>query len=319
MTGRTSYPARSRRGRSTPDRRITAWFASAVAAAILALTLAAAPAQADGDPASDVLLREKVFYPYSPPVSASLQKALDAETAAASHAHFPIKVALIQSPLDLGAVPSLFDRPQRYADFLEQEISFQTKQPLLVVMPNGYGVQGLGAVTAAAASLARPTGSQSDDLARAAIAAVEALAAAAGDRIETSEYSSEADNGHNSATLVLVALAFAAIAAPAAIIALRMRGRLLWSDRVQLGGEYATAAQRSSGARDTFIYRLLGGAIQPLLVVGLVLIFGGLLWAVTRGLEFYGLTPVDVGYDLDQRPLLLVLVGAWLWHRSRRR
>ena len=31
-------------------------------------------ALADGDPASDVLLGQSVFYPYSPPVAAGLQK-----------------------------------------------------------------------------------------------------------------------------------------------------------------------------------------------------------------------------------------------------
>ena len=55
------------------------------------------------------------------------------------------------------------------------------------------------------------------------------------------------------------------------------------------------------------------------LVVGLTLIAGGLLWVIARGLEFYGLTPVHIGYDLDQPPLLLVFVGAWLLYRTRRR
>jgi hypothetical protein len=55
------------------------------------------------------------------------------------------------------------------------------------------------------------------------------------------------------------------------------------------------------------------------LVVGLVLISGGLVWAIARGLEFYGVTLVHVGYDLDQPPLLLVFVGAWLLIRRRRR
>jgi len=49
-----------------------------------------------------------------------------------------------------------------------------------------------------------------------------------------------------------------------------------------------------------------------------MLIVGGVFWAFARGLHFYGLTPVDVAYDLDQPPLLLVLVGSWLLYRSRR-
>src|SRR5271163_1216609 len=110
--------------------------------ALLAPTLGPAAARADGDPASDVLLGQNVFYPYTPAVSPAIQKTLDAETTAASRAKFPIKVALIASPVDLGVIPDLFGKPQKYADFLDQEISFQTKQPLLVVMSAGYGVEG---------------------------------------------------------------------------------------------------------------------------------------------------------------------------------
>ncbi len=65
------------------------------------------------------------------------------------------------------------------------------------------------------------------------------------------------------------------------------------------------------------IHGLREGMIQPRFVVGLVLIAGGLLWAVFRGLDFYGLGPVDLAYDLDQPPLLLALVGVWLLYRSR--
>ena len=73
-------------------------------------------ARADGDPASDVLLGENVFYPYAPPVSPALQKTLNAETAAAKAAGFPLKVALIAAPVDLGVIPDLFGKPQQYAD-----------------------------------------------------------------------------------------------------------------------------------------------------------------------------------------------------------
>ncbi len=51
-----------------------------------------------------------------------------------------MRVALIATRGDLGAVPVLYEKPQRYADFLGQEIVYYYKGPLLVVMPNGYGV-----------------------------------------------------------------------------------------------------------------------------------------------------------------------------------
>jgi hypothetical protein len=66
-------------------------------------------------------------------------------------------------------------------------------------------------------------------------------------------------------------------------------------------------------------YRVRGRLIDPRLLTGLVLIAGGVLWAAARGLAFYGVTPVDVGYDLDQPPLLLLFVATWLLYRGRRR
>ena len=57
--------------------------------------------------------------------------------------------------------------------------------------------------------------------------------------------------------------------------------------------------------------------VQPRVVVGLLLILAGLVWAVARGLASYGLGPADLGYDLDQPPLLLLIVGAWLLWRGR--
>jgi len=60
-------------------------------------------------------------------------------------------------------------------------------------------------------------------------------------------------------------------------------------------------------------------ALVTRLVVILALILAGIVWAGIRGLHFYGLAPLHVAYDLDQPPLLLILVGGWLAHRSSRR
>jgi hypothetical protein len=192
-------------------------------AALLMSTLLPAAVLADGDPASDVLLGENVFYPYSPPTSPALQKQLNAATAAAKQAHFPLKVALIGAPVDLGVIPSLFGKPQKYADFLDQEISFQTKQPLLVVMAAGYGVQGVDAKTkAAAAALAKPASTKSNDLARAAIIAVPKLAAAAGHPLN-GEGGGSGGGGDSSRVILVAALAAVAIAAAAALVVVRRR------------------------------------------------------------------------------------------------
>jgi hypothetical protein len=213
---------------------------SRTTAALTAVLLAlwAAPALGDGDPASDVLLGQNVFYPYSPPVSTALQRSLNAETAAAAKAGFPIKVALIDGPTDLGVIPELFGKPQKYADFLDQEISFQNRQLLLVVMPAGYGVQGLpkGATTAAA-QLPKPSGKVSNDLANAALAAVPRLAAAAGHPIKGfNEHGSASGSGSGSGsgsagsggsntgrTILLIVLILAVIATAGALVAVRRR------------------------------------------------------------------------------------------------
>lgn len=59
--------------------------------------------------------------------------------------------------------------------------------------------------------------------------------------------------------------------------------------------------------------------MQPRLLVALALIGGGIVWALARGLNFYGVSLDGIGYDLDQPPLLLVIVGTWLLYRTRRR
>jgi hypothetical protein len=60
-------------------------------------------------------------------------------------------------------------------------------------------------------------------------------------------------------------------------------------------------------------------AVLSRAIVGLVLVLGGVVWALARGVRFYGVSPVDLVYDLDQPPWLLLLVSAWLLYRSRRR
>jgi hypothetical protein len=175
-------------------------------AVILAAALAIpAAAFADADPASDVLLGTSVFYPYSPAVPASLQKQLNAEAAAAAHAHFPIKIAIISQPIDLGALPNMFAKPQQYATFLDQEISFNAKQPLLVVMANAYGSAGLpAAATAALPSLPKPAGRTGTALAQATLTALPKLAAAAGHPIGSVSGGGSGSGGSSGSSPVLL-------------------------------------------------------------------------------------------------------------------
>jgi GNAT superfamily N-acetyltransferase len=158
------------------------------AALAVALLLAAAPAaRADGDPASDVLPSQAIFFPYAPPASPQLRTALSKVIGAATAAGYPMKVALIESPGDLGSYPNLFNQPQRYANLLAGELpsnphgSISAPQHLLVVMPVGIGGNNLGdKVDAALAPVKVDANAQSDGLARAAIEAVARIATANG-------------------------------------------------------------------------------------------------------------------------------------------
>jgi hypothetical protein len=199
-----------------------------VATLTLPSLLVPATALADGDPASDTLLGENVFYPYTPPVAASVQRTLNAETAATKKAGFPLKVALIAAPTDLGVIPDLFGQPQKYADFLDQEISFQGRQPLLVVMATGYGLQGISELALnAARGLHPPAGKTSTDLAQAAIAAVAKLAAASGHPVKgvpgLGGGSGSSGGGGGSPTPLIIGLAVAAVLVAGTLVALRRR------------------------------------------------------------------------------------------------
>jgi hypothetical protein len=203
--------------------------------ALLALaTLAAygpAAALADGDPASDILISQDVFYPYAPnTVAKELQTALDGQVKAAKAAGFGVKLALIAAPADLGSVPQLVTDPQKYADLLTSEISFNTKPRVLVVLPAGLGGNNLGDQAGPAL-----TGVQidaeagADGLARAAMQAVGALTAANGTPVPVPRLASEsgrsagARGGGGTSPLLVFGLPVALVALGAGIAALRGR------------------------------------------------------------------------------------------------
>ncbi|HUR07879.1 MAG TPA: hypothetical protein VM347_35420, partial [Nonomuraea sp.] len=159
-------------------------------AAVLVLAVVA-PAHGDGDPASDTLVSEAVFFPYSPPVSKPYGPALTDLLERADKLGYTVKVALIQTPADLGAYPQMFNNMQQYADLLYSELPTpKTAQHgvrsdelvrLLVVMPAGFGGNNLGeGVDDALSPIEIDTEAQSDGLARAALEAVARLATANG-------------------------------------------------------------------------------------------------------------------------------------------
>jgi trans-2,3-dihydro-3-hydroxyanthranilate isomerase len=124
------------------------------------------------------------LHPFSATVS-DQETALAQTVRTAKRAGYPIKVALIGGPTDLGAVPQLFAKPQLYARFLGVELTFLYKGRLLVVMPNGFGVYHYQHRTArerrALSNI--PIGQGVDGLAASATEAVRRLAATNGLRL----------------------------------------------------------------------------------------------------------------------------------------
>jgi len=197
-----------------------------LAVLILVLGLPLAQAMADGDPASDVLLVQNVFFPYEPATSPRLMQELTGATAQAAKAGVPVKVALIASPFDLGVIPQLFGKPQIYADYLDEEISFNGPQPLLVVMADGYGMRALPAgAVARVVSMPLPAGKTSDALAAAALTAVERIAAAEGHPITSATLSPATATGSSGTGLMVGVMAAVAVAAAAAIAVITLRRR----------------------------------------------------------------------------------------------
>jgi hypothetical protein len=149
--------------------------------AVTVLAFAPAGAGADGDPASDVLLAQDVYYPYAPKAARPLSSALDALLKRVRAAGYPMKVALIETPADLGAYPNLFGDTQSYANLLSKEIAFNSHPHLLVIMPSGFAGDNLGSkVDSALRGIAIDQDAQSDGLVTAALSAVARLATANG-------------------------------------------------------------------------------------------------------------------------------------------
>ena len=145
--------ARSRSTRA-PVTRIARRAVGLIAALALALgavsALSAPSALADGDPGSDVLVYQPVFLAADAGISVHEQVKLGDLLHAAAGRGFAIRVAIIATRSDLGAVTGLWREPRAYAHFLGLELSLTYKGRLLVVMPNGFGFSWPGHSSAAA-------------------------------------------------------------------------------------------------------------------------------------------------------------------------
>lgn len=214
-------------------RRLLALLTCALLMTAGAATLTTTAAQADGDPASDILLGQDAFYPYAPnTVAVELKTALDGMLKQAKAKKFELKVAMIAGPLDLGAVPQLISQPQKYADLLTSEIAFNTKPRVLVVLPDGLGGNNLGDDAGPALSgLTVEKGAGADGLARAAMLAVGRLTKANGTPVPVPAVANEKGRsagkrgGGGASPLLVFGLPVALVAIVGGIAALRGRGR----------------------------------------------------------------------------------------------
>jgi hypothetical protein len=191
-------------------------FAAAIALALGVFCGAfPAAARADGDPASDVLATQALFLPQDAGIPLAQQGQLSALVSAAATSGYPIRVALIASSSDLGSVTELWRQPATYARFLGQELSLIYHGPLLVVMPNGFGINGATGASPAAVQSAlagvRITGAAG--LGTAALTAIQHLAAAAGHSLQIPAAAHASGSGStNPAPIVAFALGAVLIA-----------------------------------------------------------------------------------------------------------
>jgi len=196
---------------------------SIVAALALIAALAAPAASADSDPASDTLLLADVFLPVQPPLSQGYSNAIRNLAATMKKSGYPVKVAIIATPNDLGLVPQLFNKPQAYAPYLGREIAFNTKKPLLVVMPEGYGTFSVAPKVAAAVGKLKAPGSNLESIGKGTIDAMVAMSKAGGHPVKKPAVSGGGSSGGTSPAIIfgvpVLLLALAGILA-----ALRRRG-----------------------------------------------------------------------------------------------
>jgi hypothetical protein len=193
--------------------------------AVVTALVAAPVAAADGDPASDYLIGQKVFYSFDAGIPADKADRLNAFVANANTAGFTIRVALIRTNSDLGSVYQLYGKPQQYAEFLGQELRFVYRSRLLIVMPNGFGYSVGGRPAPSArrglVGFAAP-GNDGARLADAATLAVQRLARAAGHDLPLPKVDSGSSQSSDRIKIGAIAVTCAALLAAAMLV---RRGR----------------------------------------------------------------------------------------------
>ena len=196
----------------------------ALLVAAAAALVAVSAASANGDPASDVLLTQKVFVGPEVPVSKGKLDALQKTVEAANAKGYPIRVAVIAFTGDLGTAVSLWRKPQDYSKFLGSEIAFVYAKRLLVAMPAGFAVNSPHRSTAAEQRALKglKAGKTPDALVQSTTDAVRKLAASGGVLVPT--YSS-GGGGHDWRDRIIIAVAGLLVVALIVLAGRRLRAR----------------------------------------------------------------------------------------------
>lgn len=149
-----------------------------------------------------------VFIPFGSPIPSGEVTRLKTAVDNARAAGYPIKVALIAAPSDLGTAFSLWGKPDKYARFLGLELQFLYKGRLLIVMPSGYGFFHYRAKTPETSALRGLHVTQGGTgLARSGVDAVAALARSAGHPIAVPPLKTKS-GGFSDRMLIIIAAAF---------------------------------------------------------------------------------------------------------------
>ena len=189
--------------------------------ALLAALLSPTAALADGDPASDVLLTQDYYAPYFPAPKKELVAELKAKLLEVRKAGYPMKVAMIQTPGDLGAYPELLGKLDKYAKLLESEIVFKVKQPhLVVVMPQGLAGRNLGKGADVLHDIDVDKAKQSDGLIEAALSSIDRVAEANGIKLESSQ---DDDGGDDNTLLYVLAGLIVVLGVALIVVSVRLR------------------------------------------------------------------------------------------------
>ena len=203
-------------------------FAAALALAAAVAVFTPAAAWANGDPASDVLITDTLFLPYQAPSEGTARK-LRGVIDRSRRAGQPVRVAIIHSPRDLGAVPNLFGHPREYAELLRTELvdpvepnARGNREALLVVMPAGLGAGNVPPeVERMLRGIELPADSGPDELAAAAGYGVQELAKATGHAIPATFDKPEAGGGGGALAPILIVLALVAVIGVLVVIRVR--------------------------------------------------------------------------------------------------